>query len=1227
MLALPAMAKAPAEGATLTLDDTLLTLDQSEETFVATLKVPVSQEQKNWADNQWKDWADSIQWSLTRDKVDVQSPEYYPNIYTGDDLENWMSWGHINQHGADGEPYFSLEEPEFSVRDGFVTVVQQFSHGIFFNMKDETLPLVTNSLQAIGSNTFRYARNVWPSFIGNYELAARVDGEKLAGTPMEINVYESNVRYDELYHELMEIKGLAEAKGRYFDVQSFGKSTDGRDQWYAVVSDSAESVESFKKMNAQAQSDPEAVLEAIEGGMDYRMPIMMNNCHPDEAGGVDAHTNLLRTLATEDTVTWNTITGLTGGKQVDMGMYDPKIVDFALESDDGGTEYAFTGYGLKISATTINGNGNDGRTDASEYYTFSEDKQMSVDEILDNLIIIVVPDENPDGRTYNTRPNGNGFDLNRDASNQTQNETTNLVQVINDWNPVVFAELHGYMTEFLVEPCTPPHEPNLEYDLLVKNFALGSEAFGTAALGTMSATREEHPDTLYWSYYMPLRDDYDPSTMHWSAWDDLCTNYGPSYAMLNCGSLGYTIETPYNNEASTDLFEYGVYGLIDYVMEHKDDIYHNQLEFFRRGIENEDHRDSMEKWYVDVNNKQLQSDTWRVPYEENDNYFPEYYVIPVDAASQRDPADAYAMGRFLLRNGVRVSSLDTDTAVGGVTYRAGSLVVDMHQAKRNYANAVLWEGADASASGFPDLYSESVTNFPAMRGFDCIPIAAEGAFDGKLTEVSTVTGRSQLTGTAGDVVILSNNGSEAVRAVNALLDAGRTVSLITSGDHKGDFALSLASYETVADDFVLSATRTAESPAASAIRKPTLFLAGRYDAFSGAKLTEGYFAQWFRDGYGFRNYRNVYSNGTSNYDIETYIDQLGFTVTDDPAKADIIVGNVALDQGEKGAAAVAAVKAGTPYIATGSDPLEYISKNLVTDLTYTTLGMEALHTVTYPTDSLITASYAADGDHVLYTYSCGVLTSVPAGATVLIQAAEQDSFIAGCCLNENGTPIDGFVEAIALERDGMDLTIFANSVNNRAHQQDDYRYVTNAIYAKMSTGGTGFTDVPASHWAAGGIAYAVENGLMTGTSRTTFAPAAPTTRGMMMTILARQDGVSTSGGGTWYEKGMAWAKENGISDGSAPNGSITREQLAVMLHRTIEYLEDETGRSVLADAGGLESFTDAGQVSGWAADSLAALTASGILQGTSSATLSPKDTTTVEQAILLTLRAYQEFSK
>ena len=113
-----------------------------------------------------------------------------------------------------------------------------------------------------------------------------------------------------------------------------------------------------------------------------------------------------------------------------------------------------------------------------------------------------------------------------------------------------------------------------------------------------------------------------------------------------------------------------------------------------------------------------------------------------------------------------------------------------------------------------------------------------------------------------------------------------------------------------------------------------------------------------------RNYRNVYSNGTSNYDIETYIDQLGFTVTDDPAKADIIVGNVALDQGE-GRGRRGRCQGRHPLHRHRLRPAGVHLQNLVTDLTYhTTLGMEALHAVTYPTDSLITASYAADGDYV-----------------------------------------------------------------------------------------------------------------------------------------------------------------------------------------------------------------------------------------------------------------------
>ena len=1173
---------------TLSVSDSTLTLVDQDQEFTATLTVDASV--LNGVEV--SEWIAGLTWYLTRDEG-FQDPDIYPYYYPGDRLNNWQVWN----NGAGGEALFTLGQLSAVQEGNTVTVTQPFTAASFTGINDES----------------SRNRNAWPSFIGPYTLSVRDGDTVIAETDMIVNAYDSYTRYDDVDEAIQEIIDDA-LPGRYITVTTFGQSEGGRDQYYVTLSDSKESVDAFQEMNAIAETDPASLQAELEAGTmgEYRVPFFLNNVHPDEDPGVDAQLNVLRALATQETITYNTLTGFLD-ESVDIStMFAPDVIDLGI-----------TGLGSQKFTADAEGNiqNNTGVNDASELYTISEDITLNVDDILDDIIFVICPNENPDGRTYNARRNDNGFDLNRDASNQTQSETTNLVQVINDWNPVVFAELHGYMTEFLVEPCTPPHEPNLEYDLLVKNFALGAEAFGTAALGTMSATREEHPDTLYWSYYTPLRDDYDPSTMHWSAWDDLCTNYGPSYAMLNCGSLGYTIETPYNNQASTDLFEYGIYGLIDYVMENKDDIYHNQLEFFRRGIENEDHRDDMEKWYVDVNNNKLDSDTWRVPYEENDNYFPEYYVIPVDSASQRDIADAYEMGEFLLRNGVKVSVLDEDATVGDTTYAAGSLVVDMHQAKRNYANAVLWEGADASASGFPDLYSESVSNFPAMRGFDCIAVTTEGAFDGALTEVTSVTGASELTGTSGDIVILSNNGNEAVRAVNALLDAGRTVGMVTSGDYKGDFVLSLESYQSVADDYVLSAARVSEMPAASAIEKPTIFLAGRYDEFSGSIVTEGYFAQFFSKGYGFKEYRNVYNNGTSNYDVESYAEQLGFTITDDPAKADIIVGNVALDQGETGAAAVAAVKAGTPYIATGSDPLAYITENLVTDLEYTTLGMEALHTVSYPTDSLTTASYAADEDFVMYTYSCGVLTSVPADATVLIQAIDEDSFIAGCCLNEDGTPIDGFVEAIALERNGMDLTIFANSVNNRAHQQDDYRYVTNTIYAKMLSDqpldldavSVSFTDVPDSHWAADGIAYAVDNGLMTGTSSTAFSPAASTTRGMLMTVLARQAGVDTSTGSTWYEAGMNWAVDEGISDGSNPNGSITRQELAVMLYRSAG------AQPGTAD---LSGYADGDSVASWAADAVRWAVDEGILSGKSGNRLDPAGTASRAEVAVMLQRAF-----
>ena len=75
---------------------------------------------------------------------------------------------------------------------------------------------------------------------------------------------------------------------------------------------------------------------------------------------------------------------------------------------------------------------------------------------------------------------------------------------------------------------------------------------------------------------------------------------------------------------------------------------------------------------------------------------------------------------------------------------------------------------------------------------------------------------------------------------------------------------------------------------------------------------------------------------------------------------------------------------------------------------------------------------------------------------------------------------------------------------------------------------------------------------------------------MLMTVLARYAGTDTTGGATWYEKGMSWAKAKGVSDGTNPEVNITREQLVTMLYRY--------AGSPKAD-GKLDGFTDAASVS------------------------------------------------
>ena len=140
-----------------------------------------------------------------------------------------------------------------------------------------------------------------------------------------------------------------------------------------------------------------------------------------------------------------------------------------------------------------------------------------------------------------------------------------------------------------------------------------------------------------------------------------------------------------------------------------------------------------------------------------------------------------------------------------------------------------------------------------------------------------------------------------------------------------------------------------------------------------------------------------------------------------------------------------------------------------------------------------------------------------------------------------------------------------------------------------------FTDVTSTDWFYNDVKYAYENGLMTGTSGTAFSPEAPVTRGMVMTILARREGIRTDRYTPWYAAGCEWAKANGISDGSNPEAPVIREQLAAMLYRYAAL----KGRDLTA--GENLNFTDASDVSAYALPALQWATGEKILTGSNGA--------------------------
>lgn len=164
-----------------------------------------------------------------------------------------------------------------------------------------------------------------------------------------------------------------------------------------------------------------------------------------------------------------------------------------------------------------------------------------------------------------------------------------------------------------------------------------------------------------------------------------------------------------------------------------------------------------------------------------------------------------------------------------------------------------------------------------------------------------------------------------------------------------------------------------------------------------------------------------------------------------------------------------------------------------------------------------------------------------------------------------------------------------------------------------------FSDT-ATHWGSDAVTFVAARELFSGTSETRFSPDDNMTRGMLMTVLARYENVDTNGGSVWYEKGVAWAVAQGLSDGTNPNGQISREQLATIIYRYAQ------SKGIDTTAGGsLERFPDAGSVSDWAREAMSWAVGNGIISGVGGVTLDPSGNATRAQVATILMRFSEKF--
>ncbi|KXT63929.1 LPXTG-anchored zinc carboxypeptidase [Streptococcus sp. DD04] len=805
--------------------------------------------------------------------------------------------------------------------DPFVTVEEKADGN------DLKVSLKFNELfgQDLSLRTPNNIRRTYRNFMGTHELVGTSED---LGLTIRKNIvlrpYEDFHTHDEMLAAIE--KSRQDAKtDRLVKIETTGKSAQGRDVKLGIISSDQKSIDDYlNTTNRLALTKPSEMLAALKNGtLDYKLPVLINNTHADEQPAIDIITGLFNTFATKD----------------------------------------------QISFQTTDANGN------------AKTVTLSVKELLKKFIFLFDFTENPDGDVANTRALANGIDPNRDTSYQANPETRIVAGLINKWNPIALYDIHGFVKDFLIEPATPPHDPNFEYDLLSKNMLENAHHMGRAGVA----------NSKYDHYIIPKLDWGD-------GWDDSFSGYTGVYAMYH-GILGHTVEIPEGNQESYKAGYHAVLGGISYLSQDPDKLMEMRLNFYLRGI-NKVEDPKAENELVGPDGKVV----GRVKNGQK-KFFPDYYVIPMGLDKDNDSQQAFNMIEYFKRNGVVIQELKEDIG----NYKKSDLVVDMAQAKRGYANHILYKGSNESA--WAAMYAELLVNFPDMRGFKAEAVFKDKLFDGKLGEVTALRAtRTSEVNHKAPYYVIANTSDSAVKAVNQAIREGKKVYLTEDG-----YIVDTPTFANLLNNYAIYGDALYKVPTGQPLKALKVYAPPHQYYWAGVD---------------------------SPAHTALALKNLGFDIVDTPEEADVIV-----LESNKFDKSILGLK---PTIVVGGSAMQRLEKLGVLD------GFDAerfsggsdfeglMKAIVDDKDPL-TSGYKKND--LFYSNSGNWIAKVPANFKTLATIAGSDYYIAGWW--PGNEKLANKIVAISGSYKEHPLFVYAGNPTNRLHTIHFYRWISNAVFGSQ----------------------------------------------------------------------------------------------------------------------------------------------------------------------------------